>query len=116
MPKINKNTLNLIAFISLALLTSCGPYFSKEREKILRQNGDKIKVGMTRAEVKHLLGKPDFYYPKLDPTGLLYFDKDMEKAKQWEYIDPKDSDFTKALHFDLKTNKIKKITKENAGV
>jgi outer membrane protein assembly factor BamE (lipoprotein component of BamABCDE complex) len=110
----NTNKANLIAIIFLVFLTSCGPRWTKERERTLRQNGGKVKVGMPRKEVKELLGKPDFYAPRLDPTRLLYLDKDMEKAKEWEYVDPEDNDFTKSLYFDLKTEKVKKITRENS--
>ncbi len=113
--KKNVNKLNLIALFLLILLTSCGPYWSNEREKILRQNGNKVRVGMTRKEVERLLRKPDGYAPRLDPTMMLYIDGDMGKAEKWDYLDPEDSDFVKAIYFDLKTDKVKKILRENSG-
>jgi hypothetical protein len=112
----NTNKANLIAIIFLVFLTSCGPYWSNERKKTLKQNFNKVQVGMTRKAVRELLGQPDNYSPKLDITRSLYIEKDMAKAKEWEYIDPEDNDFSKSLYFDLKSEKITKILRVSSGL
>jgi hypothetical protein len=43
-------------------------------------------------------------------------EKDMAKAKEWEYIDPEDNDVFKSLYFDLKSEKITKISKISSGL
>jgi outer membrane protein assembly factor BamE (lipoprotein component of BamABCDE complex) len=107
--------LNLIALLCLLFLTSCGPRWTDQRERILRQNGNAVRIGMSRQEVENLLGKPDAYTPRLDPTRLLYIDSHMEKAEKWVFLDPEDSDFAKAIYFDIKTEKVTKISRENSG-
>jgi hypothetical protein len=56
------------------------------------------------------------YSPKLDIIRILYMEKDMAKAKEWEYIDPEDNDVFKSLYFDLKSEKITKISKISSGL
>jgi hypothetical protein len=53
MASMKKISLALLSLASAVLITGCGP-----SSKITKENYDKVKEGMTRAEVVSILGEP----------------------------------------------------------
>lgn len=106
-----------VTFMILILFTNgCTAHSNNKNREALKANVERIQIGMNRQEVKELLGKPDSYSPKSDPTHILYIDRDMEKANSWEYIDLEDSDLANKFIFAPGTSKIIKIEKINSSV
>jgi hypothetical protein len=83
-------------------LTGCEPRFDEKRAKYMEQNVDKIKADMTKKDLKSMLGRPDYYYPK---KVLFYNDGDLEKASSWSYLYQND-DFSYQINFSQQTGRV----------
>jgi hypothetical protein len=83
------------------------PRFDEKRAKYMEQNVAQIKVGMTKQELKSMLGRPDYYEPK---KAFFYNDGGLEKASSWSYLYP-DDDFSYQIDFNPKTGKVIKAEK-----
>jgi hypothetical protein len=102
----------VIAIFFFGLTRYCDPPFDKNRAGYMEQNTDKIKIGMTKQELKALLGKPNDYAPKL---RFFYDDEGLEKATSWLYLYP-DDHMSHHIEFDASTGRIIKSEKESTGL
>lgn len=92
-----------IAAIFLFGVIGCSqPRFSESRAKYMEQNTNKIKVNMTKQDLRDTLGKPDYYDPK---ASFSYDEKGLEKANSWLYFYP-DDHFSHQIDFDPHTGKV----------
>jgi hypothetical protein len=85
--------------------------FSENRAKYMEQNINKIKIGMTKQELKSVLGEPDDYIPKSNSFNA----GGSEKATVWLYLYP-DDHMSHHIEFDNRTDKIIKSKKESTGL
>jgi hypothetical protein len=113
--KLSVKILSLYA-ISLTILfglVGCGgPNYSRSRAEYMEQNTNKIKVNMTKQELKNIFGEPDYYVPKVP---FFYDSGSLEKADNWIYLYP-DEGFAHQIHFAPHTGRVIKSEKIGVGM
>lgn len=103
----------IISLMLFGGLTFCnGPRFSVTRAENMERSIDKIRVGMTKQELKNLLGRPDTYSSR---SSFFYDDRELEKASSWAYL-YWDDDYSHQIDFDPQTNKVIKSEKVSIGL
>lgn len=103
----------IISLMLFGGLTFCsGPRVSITRAKNIERNIDKIKIGMTKQELKDLLGRPDYYALK---PPFFYDNRELEKASSWSYL-YWDDDFSHRIDFDPQTGRVIKSEQVSTGV
>jgi hypothetical protein len=105
--------LHTIKLIILFGAIGCGgPNYSKSRAEYMEENINKIKINMTKQELKNIFGEPDYYAPKVP---FFYDGGSLEKAHDWTYIYP-DNGFAHQIHFDPHTGRVIKSEKIGVGM
>jgi hypothetical protein len=99
-----------VSFVVVSVFFS-GPHYNRVQAEYLEQNVGKIKVGMTRQEIRKLFGKPHEYSRQ---SFFLYNDGELERARSWFYLYP-DDDFSRQVDFDS-TGKVIGSEKVNSSV
>ncbi len=108
-------TVASIFFLCL-MLNSCAYRTEKEAEAFI-QNYQKVKIGMTRQQVREVVGKPDRYsFASNTVSGNILskvFDSEnrLNQAESWDYNYPINEPVFKTIEFDLRTNKVIKLGK-----
>jgi hypothetical protein len=115
--RLGKLSLKILSSYTISLIilfgvVGCGPRFSKSRAEYMEQNISKIKINMTKQELKNTFGTPDYYAPKLP---FFYDSGDLEKADNWIYLYP-DDDFVHQIHFDPHTGRVTRSEKISPGM
>jgi hypothetical protein len=110
--KLSIKMLSLYA-ISLTILFGCGgSNYSRSRAEYMEQNTNKIKVNMTKQELKNIFGEPDYYVPKVP---FSYDSGSLGKADSWIYLYP-DEGFAHQIHFAPHTGRVIKSEKIGVGM
>jgi hypothetical protein len=99
-----------IIFTAFFGLVGCNEHmYSRNQAEYMEKNADKIKINMTKKELKDMFGKPDSYAPKI---RFFYDDEGLEKASSWLYLYP-DGDCSHRVDFDPLTGRVIKAEKES---
>lgn len=92
------------------VLTRCDvQMYSESRAKYMEKNVDKIKINMTKQELRDMFGRPDDYEGR---ALFLYDERGLEKATSWLYL-YLNNDLAHRIDFDLHTNRVIKAEKQN---